>query len=189
MSIAPFAVSSASFVSVEEYLRTAYTPDVEYIDGELKEKPMPTSLHGFVQMMIGRWFGNHMEEWGLSPESEVRTRVRASSFRLPDVSLVPIPREFSGVQSEPPSIAIEIRSEDDKAVDLENRARDLRAMGVPRVWMVDPQERRVFVWTESYWLPVEGSVLWAGKTVHLDIEWLWAQVDLREGKSPGKDAV
>ena len=85
-----------------------------------------------------------MEEWGLSPESEVRTRVRASNFRLPDVSLVPIPREFTGVQSEPPSIAIEIRSEDDKAVDLEKRARDLRAMGVPRVWMVDPQERRVF---------------------------------------------
>ncbi len=90
------AEHSPFHISVEQYLSTRYHPDREYIDGVLKEKAMPTKLHGFVQTMIGRWFGNHMEVWGVAPESEVRTQVRSSSFRLPDVNVVPLKDNGTG---------------------------------------------------------------------------------------------
>ena len=74
-------------VTVAEYLRTSYRPDRELVDGRLREKPMPTRLHGFVQALIAAWFVQHMTDWNVAPETEVRTRVSPTGFRLPDVSV------------------------------------------------------------------------------------------------------
>ncbi len=40
-------------VSMEMYLSTSYCPDVEYLDGVLKEKPVIQIVHGWVQVLIG----------------------------------------------------------------------------------------------------------------------------------------
>ncbi len=169
-------------VSVEEYLRTSYRPDRELVDGELREKPMPTDLHGTVQSMIGAWFAMHMKEWGIAPASEVRTRVRAERFRLPDVSLMRFPRQFTKTQNDPPLIAIEILSEDDRYSDLANRAGDLRAMGVEHIWLIDPDRRLASIWDGRTWQPAAALAV-SGTAVHLDLMWLWAQIDLIEGQA------
>ncbi len=167
------------WVSVEEYLRTSYKPDRELIDGQLLEKPMPTRIHGFVQMLIGIWFGMHMKEWEVAPESEVRTHVRASNYRLPDVSITPFSTKFTKTQEKAPIIAIEIRSDDDRGSDLQKRAGDLRAMGVRDIWLIDPEERSAKVWSDrGAWEPaVELRVV--GTPMYLDLEWIWAQIDSR----------
>ncbi len=168
-------------VSVEEYLRTSYSPDREYIDGELREKPVPSEAHGFAQMFIGQWFSNHMMEWGVAPASEVRTRVQPERFRLPDVSLVRFPKQLNKTQNEPPLIAIEILSEDDRYADLANRAGDLHSMGVEHIWLVDPEQRLASVWDGRTWQPTEAPAV-PGTGVHLDLHWLWAQLDLIQGR-------
>ena len=146
---------------------------------------MPTGLHGYVQMMIGHWFGLHMEEWGVAPESEVRTRVRPGNFRLPDVNIVPFPTELTKIQEQPPLIAIEILSDDDRVSDLAKRAGDLHAMGVRHIWLVDPEQRSAAVWTDgAYWKP-EARPGIPSSPVHLDLNWLWARVDRVTGKGLG----
>lgn len=176
------ATQNAVHVSVEEYLRTTYRPDREYIDGELREKPVPTDLHGTVQMLIGQWFLNHMKEWGVTPASEVRTQVQPERFRLPDVSLRRFPRRFTKTQNDPPLVAIEILSDDDRYSDLANRAGDLRGMGVEHVWLIDPEQRTASVWDGRTWQPTAAPAV-PGTDIHLDLNWLWVQIDTIEGQA------
>ncbi len=168
-------------VSMEEYLHTSYEHDPEYIDGEIKERPVPTNLHAFVQMMLGLWFGQHMDEWDIRPYSEVRTRVRPRNFRLPDVAVarrVPIRTKFL---EEAPLIAIEILSDGDKTVDLRDRAMDFSAMGTENIWLLDPETRQAYRWIprdggKGDWFPAE-TLAAAGTPVHLDLAWLWQKVE------------
>ncbi len=145
---------------------------------------MPTRLHGYVQMMIGHWFAMHMDEWGVAPESEVRTRVRPASFRLPDVAVTRLETVFGKTQDDPPIIAIEILSEDDRYADLQGRARDLAAMGVRTVWLIDPEQRSASIWSDrGVWEPAAELGV-PGTPIHLDLNWLWGQVDKRT-EQPG----
>ncbi len=168
-------------VSVDEYLRTSYEHDPEYIDGEIKERPMPTRLHAFVQMMVGFWFSQRMEEWHILPYSEVRTRVRPQNFRLPDVAIarkVPINTK---TLDEAPLIAVEILSDDDRMVDLRNRAMDFAAMGTENVWLLDPETRQAYRWVPKQdgrgdWFPAESLVV-AQTPIYLDLQWLWQKVE------------
>ena len=170
-------------MTVEEYLRTGWKPDRELVDGELKEKPMPTRLHGFIQAMLCAWFERHMEEWGIAPESEVRTQVRIGNFRLPDVSVTPLDTIDTRTQNKPPIIAIEILSDDDRYSDLSRRAADLRVMGVENIWLVDPEQRAALVWgAGGSWEPAVQLQV-PGTPIHLDLSWLWAQVDKRAPKA------
>ena len=41
-------MSSTTLISLDEYLRTSYKPACEYIDGMLRQKPMPTKLHAWI---------------------------------------------------------------------------------------------------------------------------------------------
>jgi hypothetical protein len=43
-------------------LRTSYDPDVEYVDGYMKEKPAAFSVHGSLQSLLSSWFWQHEEE-------------------------------------------------------------------------------------------------------------------------------
>jgi hypothetical protein len=43
-------------VSVDEYLNTSYYPDVEFVDGRLVEKGMPTRFHQLLSAVLLEWF-------------------------------------------------------------------------------------------------------------------------------------
>ena len=82
-------------------------------------------------------------------------------------------------QDEPPLIAIEILSEDDRFSDLQARARALSTMGVRNVWLIDPEQRTAAVWDENgAWTPTP-KLLVPETPVHLDLNWLWIQIDAR----------
>ncbi len=169
---------TAAVVSLEEYLETSYHPDVEYIDGYLKEKPMPTLLHGFVQMLLGSWFLQRRKEWRILVASETRTQVDPQSVRLPDVVVVHEAEEKNRALANPPLVAIEILSPKDRYADLRERAADLRRMGVQSIWLIDPVQRTGEVWNGKSWEFVEGNVLAANDSpIYLDLDWLWSQVD------------
>jgi Uma2 family endonuclease len=116
-------------ISIEQYLKTSYTPDCEYIDGELREKPEVGFPHGNIQALLSAWFVNHAHEWRIRVAVETRTRVTNSKVRLPDLVVVPLDVSApQGALESPPLIAIEVLSLDDSYNDLRQRARDLRAM-------------------------------------------------------------
>jgi len=64
-----------SLVTVEEYLRTSYRPDCEYIDGRIEGRNVGKWEHARVQWLLALWFGNHEKEWGIKGSTEQRVRV------------------------------------------------------------------------------------------------------------------
>ena len=73
-------------VSLDAYLNGPVPdPDVEYVDGALKEKPVVKRIHTRLQSILCTWFENHAEEWGVVPSPELRTQVSPTRVRLPDV--------------------------------------------------------------------------------------------------------
>jgi hypothetical protein len=65
------ATTTAATVSVEEYLRGTYEPDVEYVDGQLEERNAGEIEHCDVIAAIMDWFQRHAKEW------QIRARPRA----------------------------------------------------------------------------------------------------------------
>ncbi len=177
-------METAHAISVAEYLRTSYEHDPELIDGQLRERPMPTDIHAFVQGMIGHWFALHRKEWKIMSLPELRTRVTTSNFRLPDVTVIRRRPLLGKPQEDPPLIAVEILSPDDRLSELRERAEDFSRMGVENIWLIDPEKRHAFTWGahENDWLAADRLEL-AGTPIHLDLVWLWEQVaeEMQEG--------
>ena len=165
--------------SIGEYLKTSYLPDAEFVDGELREKPVVSPIHGRMQILIGVWFFQHQLEWKLVASAEARTQVSVSRVRLPDVVVGEAGFLREGALTEAPLIAIEVLSAQDSMVDLRRRAEDLEAMGVANLWLIDPETRDAFVWKDGYWQKSGGERLDViGSAAFLDLKWLWLQMGL-----------
>src|SRR5438067_10350924 len=68
-------------MSVEEYLKYSGKPNCEYIDGELRPKPMPTSNHGLLEFLLA-WL---LRQQGMDARPEVTVRISPTRYLVPDV--------------------------------------------------------------------------------------------------------
>ncbi len=175
--VGTIAEAVSRIISVEEYLNTSYRPDRELVDGRLEEKPMTTMLHSYVQGLLSQWFLNHKKQWGILAMSEPRTRVQEERFRLPDVAVVLSGTKMRNAPMEkPPLIAIEIMSPEDAFTTLRRRASDFARMGTKHVWLIDPEDRFVYIFDGVDWRTTE-TLQVPESPIHLDVGWLWSQID------------
>ena len=127
-------------ISIAEYLHTAYRPDREYVDGEVRERNVGKWEHARIQWLLASWFASNESAWGVMGSTEQRLKVTANSVRIPDLVIVE-----SGPQPEvlthPPLLVIEILSPDDTYSGLEDRVHDYQTMGTKNIWLVDPVAR------------------------------------------------
>ena len=169
---------NALTVSLAEYLETTYRPDVEYLDGHLKEKSVTGFQHGVIQGLLFHWFRSRRKEWEVLVSVETRTQVEPNRVRLPDVVVVRIGEQAQGSLTKAPLIAIEVLSPTDSYTDLKERAADLRAMGTENVWLLDPLRRTAEIWTGKHWQLFETNRLAAvNSPAYLDLDWLWAEME------------
>ena len=88
----------------------------EYIDGELRPKPMLTREHGQVQANIIRHIGRNNEE-KFEALPELSTRLREAKFYVPDIVVEdvvhPIQGRYPGPK-DPVFLCVEIKSPDDR---------------------------------------------------------------------------
>jgi Uma2 family endonuclease len=133
--------TNPGMVSLEEYLRTSYEHDCEWIDGELVERAMPDDDHSALQSFFIAYFMNLKRELHVRVRAELRLHVSASRYRIPDVLLMPenVPRQ--PIPDTPPVLCIEILSPDDRPGELRKKIDDYVAMGVGAIWIVDPRRR------------------------------------------------
>ena len=75
-------MATSVHIPVEEYLRTVYRPDCDYVDGEVQERNLGEQYHGLLQATFAMIFGNHEEEWGLRVITEQRVQVSSSRYRI-----------------------------------------------------------------------------------------------------------
>ena len=97
-------------ISLEEYLRTSYHPDCDYVDGEVQERNLGEFDHGFIQIFLGSWFFQHRHEWQLHTVAEWRVRVSPRRVRIPDLCLVPSTEPVEPVLTKAPAAVVEILS-------------------------------------------------------------------------------
>ncbi len=159
-------MSTKTLMSVEEYLHTSFDgADREYLDGEVVERNMGNDSHSAVQVEFAFRFRLQRDRTGLHVRTELRHRVSESRFRIPDVAV------FEGapgkqVPSDPPLVAIEILSPDDRVGYILPKLEEYRQWGVRHIWLADPENRHFFTFGDAglhqvneFSLPGHGIVL------------------------------
>ena len=164
---------------LEEYLSTAFHPDCEFVDGVVEERTMGSTRRSLLQLQLGFWFISHRQEWQVRVASELRTQVAQTRVRLPDVAVIPELCDLSErVRTVPPLIAIEILSPEDRLNRVVLRLDEFVRMGVPEVWLLDPQERVAYRYHDGgLRLVQESRLTLPGSPIYLDLPELFAALD------------
>ena len=81
-------MATTTEVPVDVYLRSSYEPDAEYVDGRIEERPLGEFDHALWQEAILAWFREHRYEWHVRALPELRIKVAAAKYRVPDVTLL-----------------------------------------------------------------------------------------------------
>ena len=178
-------MATAALVSIAEYERMSFERDVEYVDGELRERPVVMSVHGLIQVWLGTWFSMHAQEWQVKAAVEVRTRVAGTRVRLPDVVVGPKKR-WPQTLVEPPLLVIEIVSPDDRFSDLKEVVEDYQNMGIENIWVIDPQKRVGWVCESEAWR-LEQTLHAKNGPMYVELRALWASLD--EDEEPGLEGA
>lgn len=170
-------MTPASLVGVEEYLRTSYDPDMDYVDGVLEERNLGEFDHSDLQGEIVHWIRNNCQEKGINAFPELRTRIGPRRYRVPDVVVLEGKRPRKGVLERAPLAAIEILSPEDRMSRVQKRMEDYLSIGTRYNWLIDPETRRTWAYTPGSSTEVSDGVLRAGDAFALPLNELFANMD------------
>lgn len=149
-------------VSADEYLNSSYHPDMEYVDGALVERGVPTIAHGLLQAILTEYFRRYRQRFRFALLTETRTQiVERSRYRIPDIMVCPLPLPPGEIVNSVPWAVIEILSPDDKISEQLARFRDYEQIGVRHMVLLDPEEYRAYRF--------ENSALIEGQLTSLDL--------------------
>lgn len=165
-------------ISVEEYLKTMYRPDVDYVDGEIEERNLGEFDHGDLQAAISTALRLNQKDWGVRVVVETRTRVSPTRFRIPDVCVVSAAIERERIITHPPLLCVEVLSPEDRPARMRTRVQDFLHMGVPEVWIFDPDTRTVQICTASSTTDRKsGTLRLRGTKIELSLEAVFSTLD------------
>jgi Uma2 family endonuclease len=152
-------MSSATLVSVQEYLAASFDPDREYVDGELQERNLGERPHGRTQGRLFAFLLQREAQWGICALLEQRVQVGPTRFRVPDVCAVLASDPRDAIVRQAPFLCIEILSSEDRVSRLNEKLADYFQMGVRYVWVLDPIAKRAFCYTPGEMHEVLDGVL------------------------------
>ncbi len=135
----------ATQVSVEEYLKTVYRPDCDYLDGVVEERNLGEVDHSWVQGRIVSYFLSRFQETGIAALPETRMQTSSHRFRVPDV-LVTRGKPDEQIITKPPLLCVEILSPEDRVPRVNERIQEYLDFGIPVVWLIDPEEKAIWVY-------------------------------------------
>src|SRR3954452_23864028 len=105
---------------MSEYLATSYRPDCEYLDGELLERNVGEWDHSRLQMLLSSYLCNREKQWGILVVIEQRVQVKATRYRVPDISVL-LEAPAGPIIVEPPLLCVEILSPSDRMKEMQER--------------------------------------------------------------------
>jgi len=123
-------------------------PYLEYVDGVVIQKPMPTAVHRKLVAFIVHALFNYQLQFGGDSGPEGRIRLGdGPSYRIPDAAYW-APGRPSGDDSIP-TLVVEVRSPEETPGELREKCRFYRRNGVEVCWLVHPESRTVEVFDEG----------------------------------------
>jgi Uma2 family endonuclease len=140
-----------SQIGVEEYLDLVFEdrPEPDYVDGEVVERALPTPIHSQIQILLGILFAPLANRFRLILMSELRVQIAPRRFRVVDFAVYRGERPAGRYATNPAFVVVEIISPDDRYGRLTHRLEDYRRWGVPHVWLVDPELKRLYEYSEA----------------------------------------
>ncbi len=164
-------------LSIDEYLRTSYHPDVSFVDGELEERKVGEFDHGYLQGLLFAWFLERRAGLRAFPVVEQRIRVASSRIRICDIAVVTAGRREQ-VTSTVPLVCIEVLSPEDRLSRAEKVLADYLKMGVPNIWLIDPYRRAAhFYNSDGLHTAADNILRLAGTDVALEMDTIFEALD------------
>jgi Uma2 family endonuclease len=130
--------ATTSFVSVEEYLKSSFDPDAEYIDGQIHERTGGENDHSAWQAAICAWFRQQTKEGQIRVRPELRVQVAPTSFLVPDVTLLDRNRPIEKIATHPPVAVFEVLSPEDTLKRVMAKCTRYEQMGIQTILVIDP---------------------------------------------------
>ena len=148
-----------TLISVDEYLRTSFDPDCDFVDGEVLERNVGKRRHGYAQLRIGAWFVQRQQALNLAAITELRMRAWPNRIRIPDVVVSEMPLPEEEIFTSPPYLCVEVMSPDDTISAMQDRLDDYLNFGVPNIWVVDPWKHRGWRVTAEGWAAAPDAIM------------------------------
>lgn len=136
--------STTGLISVEEYLRTDYEPNCEYLDGVLRRKTMPTYNHGMLEFRFCELI--KALNLGYRGVPEQTLRLNETRYLIPDVAVQRLSELQRPYPTRPIALCIEILSPDDRFGEVLSKCEEYHAWGVPVCWLADPDRQECWMY-------------------------------------------
>lgn len=144
-------------VTAEELLEMPDIPgkNVELVDGEVVEVSPASLRHGLIATMLAGRLSEFAQQHQLGVAAGDNVGYILSrnpdSMRAPDVSFIareqlPTGDDLDRYVDGPPTLAVEIVSPNDRAVEIDERVQDYLAAGTRQVWVLRPNRRAASVY-------------------------------------------
>jgi Uma2 family endonuclease len=156
-------------LTLEDYLKTDYQPDREYIDGEIVERHLGEYEHANLQRALIMWFGNRQREWKIRVLPEQRLRVSPTRFRIPDVTVLWRDQPIEPVFTRPPLLVIEVLSPEDTLRSYQQRIDDYLNFGIPHIWILDSALEKAWTATRGQLTEASGKLAVPDSEIYLPI--------------------
>ena len=169
-------MATAAHISLEEYLRTPFEPDAEYVRGKVQERNMGEYEHNTVQRAILLWFHAHDKTWQTRTIQEQKTRLNSGNVRIPDVSVWKRNAPVKPVFDQPQLIVVEVLSSEDRQSRTQEKIEDYRSFQVPNIWIVDPIKRIGWNCSDGNWTRKDRFEV-ASAEIYLDLHDLFKELD------------
>jgi Uma2 family endonuclease len=165
-------------MSQEQYLRTIFHPDCDFVDGRIEERNVGEYEHAWLQKSLMRIFLASEGGWGVNLIQECRLQVAPHRFRVPDSMVLRRGKKFSGVIHEAPLLCIEVLSPEDTWMRIRERLDDYLAMGVEHVWSFEPAAREVRRYTvRGFERVTEPQLTIPGTAILIDVAEVFSILD------------
>ena len=170
--------TTPGLMSIEQYLRTSFSPDVDFVDGGIEERNLGEFDHARLQALLTGLFLMREEEWGLIAVVEQRIRVSPKRVRICDVALLREDAPREKVTETPPLVCIEVLSPEDRLARAKLVLADYLSLGVENIWLIDPIRRAVFTYDSAglHDIGVDALTV-AGTSISVDIQQLFRKLD------------
>jgi len=150
------ALPGSSVVSLEEYLRTSYDPDMEFVDGVLVERNVGDWLHSLIQSNI--LVALRRKYPHLKAVVELRSNTAATRYRIPDVTVL-LAAPATRYLLEAAFLVVEVLSEDDSLTRVMGKLQEYAELGVPNIWLIDPRMKLMWVYRPPALFEIEGDTI------------------------------
>jgi Uma2 family endonuclease len=170
--------TAPTLLSIDEYLRTSYRPDADYVDGEIEERNLGEFEHARLQYLLAGYFAPREKKWLIQGVIEQRIRVAQRRVRIADFALLHADAPREKVTSTPPLLCLEIMSAEDRLSRVIPRLSDYLAMGVANIWLIDPAKRSAQTFYNDGLQDADPTNLRIPNTpIHLDLTEAFAAID------------